>query len=139
MTSVALGRGDLALPVVLDTASVRRPARGDIIEPEPVEDGRGLDHVRGPQRVAAEIEDDVVALAVPRELEEPGALVRLRDEVLGQPDLAEAPGIVEVHGSEIPPFPRPPWRSRGPCRAPPSRPNSREVYHPAADRLTPAR
>jgi len=99
---VALTRGLLAAPVVLDPAAIRRSAGRHPVEPQPVEDGRGrLDHVRGPQHVAAEVEDDVVAFPVARGREEPRALALLREEIVGEPDLAEVPRVVKARGARV--------------------------------------
>jgi hypothetical protein len=85
--------------VVLDAAAVGGAARGHVVEPEPVEDGgNGLDQMRGPEHVAAQVEHHVVPLAVARGLEQPGPILLLREEVVGEPDLAEVLAVVEAHG-----------------------------------------
>ena len=102
-----------------DAAAVRRPAHGDVVEPEAVEHGGdGLDHVRGPEHVAAQIEDDVVSSArAGGGSEPPASLAGRGHEVLGQRDLAEVLAVVEAHraplsipdsGLQQPPCPAPP-------------------------------
>jgi len=58
--------------------------------------------MRGPEHVAAEVEHDVVALAIARRREEPGALLLLGEEVLGELDLAEILRVVERHAEPSP-------------------------------------
>ena len=101
VVGVALARGLLAAAVVLDAAAIRRAAGGHVVQAEPVEDGgRRLDHVRGAEHIAAQVEDDVVALAVAGGLQEPRPLLLLGEEVVGQLDLAEVLRVVEAHGVE---------------------------------------
>ena len=98
VVGVALARGLLAAAVMLDAAAVGRPAGRHVVEPQPVEHRGGrLDQVRGAEHVAAQVEDDVVALAVARGRQEPRALVLLRQEILGELDLTEVLRVVERH------------------------------------------
>jgi hypothetical protein len=95
---VPLTRGLLPTPMVLDATAVGRPARRHVVEPESVEDGRHcLDQVRGPEYVAAQVQDHVVALTVARGLEQPRALFLLGEKVVSEFDLSEVLAVVEAH------------------------------------------
>jgi hypothetical protein len=80
----------VAGPVLDDAAAVGRAAHGDVVEAEPVEDGGdGANHVRRPEDVAAEVEDDVVVLSLAwRGGQPPRALFGQGREVLGKQHLA---------------------------------------------------
>ena len=95
----AIARRRVALLVVHDAAAVGRAADGHVIEAEAVEDGGDrADHMRSPQHVAAEIEDD--RLARGRRLgrrQPPRSLVGARREVVGEFDLPEVLSVVEAH------------------------------------------
>src|SRR5215831_16727934 len=59
----AARRRRVALLMVHDAAAVRGSAHRDVVEAETVEDRvYGLNHVRGAENIAAEVEDDLVPL-----------------------------------------------------------------------------
>jgi len=85
-----LGRLRVAAPVLNDAAAVGGAAHGDVVEAEPVEDGGDrADHVRCAEDVAAEVEDDVVVLALARRSgQPPRTLLGHGGQVLGEQHLA---------------------------------------------------
>ncbi len=83
-----------------DAAAVRDAAHGHVVETQPVEErGDGVDHLGGPQHVAAEIEDDGVRLRLGLGGgQAPPALVWRGHEVVQHLHLAEVLAVVERHG-----------------------------------------
>src|SRR5262249_37679900 len=93
------GRGGVAIPVMDDAAAVRGAADRDVVEPEPVEDGRDrANHVRGAQDVDTEVGNDLVRLGVALGCgQTPRALLGQGRQVLGERDLAEVLLVVVGH------------------------------------------
>jgi hypothetical protein len=144
----AAGGGGVPFLVVHDAAAVGRPAHRDVVQAQAIEHGAGgLHHVRGAQHVAAEVEHVLVVLRVLRGRgEPPGALVALRDEVVGERDLAEKALVVVPaalgggHGLDssllavVLPRPRPLRRARARRAGDPRR--SRPYCSPSVDWTT---
>jgi hypothetical protein len=88
--------GGVPVLMVDNATAVGRAADRDVVELEAIEDRRDRpDHVRGPQDVAAQVQDDLVTLrGPPRRRQPPRALVRESGEILRQRDLAEMPAVV---------------------------------------------
>src|SRR5262249_28365677 len=112
----ALTGGRVAVPVMDDAAAVGDTADGHVIEAEAIEEGgHRTDHVRGPQDVAAEVEDDGGRLRIGLGRQAPAPLVRRGHEVVQDLHLAEVLAVVERHGGSLSPY-----SGRGSTRMPAS-------------------
>src|SRR5882724_8497478 len=99
----AAGRRRVALLVVDDAAAVGGAAHRHVVESQAVEDGGdGVDHMRRPEDIAAEVENDPVALILRGRGGVPLHLARHVGEVAHDRDLVEITFVVVGHGVLLP-------------------------------------
>src|SRR5262249_16749615 len=89
----------VALLMVHDATAIGGPAHRDVVEAEAIEDRiHRLDHVRGAEDVAAEVEHDLVPLALRgRRGEAPRRLARHVEQIAGDGDVVEVALVVVGH------------------------------------------